>query len=411
MKYGFYLLVGALCFLARPTVAQWQPLGLDSLRIFSLAVTPSALFAGSDNNGVYRSTNGGIAWVQSNSGLHDTFVKTLVSVGTQLYSGSNRGGASRSTNDGLSWQNASTGLPPAGTGVHVIVSSGNAVFAGTNGRGVFRTTNNGASWDSVNIGLGNRFAHAMTLNSGNLYAGTGSSAAEGGIYRSSDNGGSWSLASGSTVSAVRSLATTGNMFIAGSNGPGVFISFGGLSWNQRNNGLTNTNVRVVALYTTIAFTSILAGTNGGGVFLSEDGGNSWRTINDGLGNLSILSLLVAPPFVYAGTFAGVWRRPVSQLVSVPETMAELPTAITLAQNYPNPFNPSTRIPFELPTAQRVTLTVFNALGQEVATLVHGLRGAGRYEVPFDAHGLPSGVYVYRLQAGSEFQSRKLILAR
>ncbi len=411
MHYRIYLVVVAAFLISFSASAQWQSLGLDTVRIFSLAETSSGLFAGSDNNGVYRSTNGGVTWVQSNAGLHDTFVKTLVPVGTRLYSGSNRGGVSVSMNGGLNWQNISAGLPPAGTGVHVIVSSGNAVFAGTNGRGVFRTTNDGATWDSVNTGLGNRFVHAMTVNSGNLFAGTGNSISEGGIDISTNNGASWSLTSGATVSAVRSLATTGNMFIAGCNGTGIFISFGGQTWDQRNNGLANTNVRVVALYGNIAFTSILAGTNGGGIFLSENSGVTWRPINDGLGSLSILSLLVAPPFVYAGTFAGVWRRPVSQLVSVSETNTNLPATVTLAQNYPNPFNPATTIRFELPASQHTSLKVFDLLGEEVATLVDGIRGAGYHEVSFDGTGLASGVYVYRLQAGSVSQSRKLILSR
>lgn len=411
MRYCIYLVALSSFFPLTSAHSQWQPLGLDSLRVFSLAASSSAMFAGTDQHGVYRSTNGGISWSQSNSGLHDSFAKTLEMGGSRIYSGSNRGGASVSTNDGVSWQNISAGLPPPGTGVHVISVSGGVAFAGTNGRGVFRSTNNGATWDSVNTGLGNRFVHAMTVNSGNLYAGTGNSVSEGGIYLSSNNGASWTLTSGAIVSAVRSLATTGNMFIAGCNGTGVFVSFGGQTWDQRNNGLANTNVRAVALYGNMAFTSILAGTNGGGIFLSENSGSTWRSINDGLGNLSILSLLVAPPYVYAGTFAGVWRRPVSQLVSVDETSPELPSAITLLQNYPNPFNPATTIRFELPATQHITIKVFDMLGTEVATLVDGIRNAGSHNVLFDASGLASGVYLCRLQAGSASQSRKLILSR
>lgn len=90
---------------------------------------------------------------------------------------------------------------------------------------------------------------------------------------------------------------------------------------------------------------------------------------------------------------------------------EVPATFSLAQNYPNPFNPSTTIRFGLPYRSHVTLTVFSALGQEVSTLVEGEQEAGSYEVKFDAIGLSSGVYFYRLTADNFVQSRKLLLVR
>jgi len=88
-----------------------------------------------------------------------------------------------------------------------------------------------------------------------------------------------------------------------------------------------------------------------------------------------------------------------------------PATPFLDQNYPNPFNPSTTIHYGLPQRSRVTLTVFNTLGQQVATLVEGDQEAGYHEVKFDACGLSSGVYFYRLSAGSYVQTRKLLLLR
>ena len=89
----------------------------------------------------------------------------------------------------------------------------------------------------------------------------------------------------------------------------------------------------------------------------------------------------------------------------------VPVSFTLGQNYPNPFNPSTTIRYSLPSRSLVTLTVFNTLGQQVATLVQGEQEAGYHEVQFDGSGLASGVYVYRLQAGDFVQSLKLTLLR
>ena len=88
-----------------------------------------------------------------------------------------------------------------------------------------------------------------------------------------------------------------------------------------------------------------------------------------------------------------------------------PRSFGLAQNYPNPFNPSTTITFELPEATFVTLTIYNLLGQEVARPVSVPLEAGKHAVRFDATGLPSGVYVYRIMAGKFTQMRKMLLLR
>jgi hypothetical protein len=89
----------------------------------------------------------------------------------------------------------------------------------------------------------------------------------------------------------------------------------------------------------------------------------------------------------------------------------VPDAFALNQNYPNPFNPSTKIQFEIPEARFVTLKVYNLLGQEVASLINDRLEAGRYRAEFDARNLPSGTYIYRLQAGTFTETKKMLLLR
>ena len=83
----------------------------------------------------------------------------------------------------------------------------------------------------------------------------------------------------------------------------------------------------------------------------------------------------------------------------------------LGQNYPNPFNPATTISFSVPTQSFVSLKVFDALGREVSILLSEQLSAGTYSRQWDAAGLASGVYFYRLQAGSFSETKKLILLR
>jgi hypothetical protein len=83
----------------------------------------------------------------------------------------------------------------------------------------------------------------------------------------------------------------------------------------------------------------------------------------------------------------------------------------LSQNYPNPFNPSTNIEFDLPKTSKVTLKVFNILGEEVATLLSASLLSGSHSVEWDASNLASGVYLYRLQAGDYVETRKMVLMR
>ncbi len=98
-------------------------------------------------------------------------------------------------------------------------------------------------------------------------------------------------------------------------------------------------------------------------------------------------------------------------VSVDEKGNVIPDVYELHQNYPNPFNPRTMIQYAIPKASRVSLIVYNMLGEEAATLVNGLQDAGVYRAEFDGTNLPSGTYFYRLQAGEFSEVKKLTLLK
>lgn len=132
-----------------------------------------------------------------------------------------------------------------------------------------------------------------------------------------------------------------------------------------------------------------------------------------------LSIFLRLNWVYEGSFgylqtgiassSNIIAFKADQTTSIPP--ADSPLSWNLHQNYPNPFNPTTVISYELPVSCWVTLKIFNMLGQVVATLVDNKAEAGMHQAQWNAAGLPSGIYFYRLEAGAFRQTKKLVLPR
>jgi hypothetical protein len=89
----------------------------------------------------------------------------------------------------------------------------------------------------------------------------------------------------------------------------------------------------------------------------------------------------------------------------------IPEKYSLAQNYPNPFNPATTISYQVPSVSNVRLIVYDVLGKEIATLVNEQKSPGKYSVAFNASRFSSGMYFYKLSAGSFTETRKMILTK
>lgn len=122
------------------------------------------------------------------------------------------------------------------------------------------------------------------------------------------------------------------------------------------------------------------------------------------------TLAVKPEFVL---LAGGKMQVISGgvLVGLDNEENNSPDDYDLSQNFPNPFNPTTMINYQLPVNNDVNLSIFNMLGQRVATLVKEYQQAGMYNITFDGAGLSSGVYFYRISAGSYSKIRKMTLIK
>jgi mannan endo-1,4-beta-mannosidase len=123
---------------------------------------------------------------------------------------------------------------------------------------------------------------------------------------------------------------------------------------------------------------------------------------------AIVSLYNAPNVITLDQMPG-WTNGVNVISQNRDS--KLPAASALLQNYPNPFNPKTGIRFQVPGVSDVKLAVYDVLGREVTVLVNERKAPGNYEVEFDGRRLASGVYIYRLTAGTFTQVRKMVLLR
>lgn len=378
----------------KPLLAQWVQTNWPGGVALCFAVSDTNLFAGTWGGGVFLSTNNGTSWTMVNNGLTNTNVRTLTVSGTNLFAGTD-GGVFLSTNNGTNWNATNNGL--TNTVVHTLTDSGTNLFAGTDG-GVFLSINNGSNWTQVNNGLTDTVVHALAGYDTNLFAGT-----SGGVYRSTNNGTNWiAVNNGLTYSVVYSLTVSGTNLFAGTSGSVARSTNNGTSW-----------VNTLVTYSDFpALTNNSANLFAGGyygIFLSTNNGTNWVNV----GSMEyVQTLAVYNQYLFAGATGGVWKRPLSEMITSVELLpGDSPTQFSLSQNYPNPFNPATTISFSIPSKSFVLLKVFDVLGKEISTLVSEELSAGTYSQQWNAGGLPTGVYLYSLQAGSFTETKKLMLLR
>jgi hypothetical protein len=157
-----------------------------------------------------------------------------------------------------------------------------------------------------------------------------------------------------------------------------------------------------------SFEADLSGLGGGAAFVFASGFLDPAANQNGAG-FGLFAALPDGQVIALPAASGVMASEDSDMMLA--KAASLPESFSLSQNYPNPFNPSTTISFSLPAASDVSLKIFNVLGQEVTTLIDGPMDAGEHSVQFDAANLASGIYFYRINAGSFMDTRKMVLTK
>lgn len=245
------------------------------------------------------------------------------------------------------------------------------------------------------------------------------------ISKSTDLGNSWitsfpDLSGDNACNSIEFDPNDTGIVYAGMEGLVIKTTDGGATWNPT--GLTNTPYYFYGLaydsFNNILYAGGSTNTNEFGLYWSHDKGDSWDSlpIIDSLPYKGISSIVIAATVIpedyilFIGTYGdGVLRFRIP--VTDTDEDGEIINEFNLKQNYPNPFNSQTMIEFSIPMTEYVTLKVYNMLGREVATLVSDNFSAGNHQVKWNAGNLASGVYLYRIEAGTYTATKRLVLLK
>lgn len=293
----------------------------------------------------------------------------------------------KTTDGGATWLPISQPVPAA-SGEFGLVNSfqfvGNAGWFGTNQGRVFRSTNRGDTWSAVSAAGSSDWLVSVAFASANS-----------GVV------GGYTLQNRQIANSVLRRTTDGGQTWLPVSLPGILAYFGGGAAPE-----------VGQLWLSVF------GAQGAGIFTSRDGGATWVPHNSPplTENVAAFSFVVTADSVFGLAISGDgvvlrYAQPARAASVVRELASPRPETFALEQNYPNPFNPTTVITYQLPVASTVSLKVYDMLGREVATLFSGRQAPGRYQATFNASGLASGMYFYRLQAGDFVQTRKMLLIK
>ncbi len=370
----------------------WHPLiGGDGFYVIVDFTNPNIIYAESQNGYLQKSTNGGNDFSYARNGINPdepTNWSTPVVMDPNdhnvLYYGTDR--VYRTTNGAGNWTvispDLSDGIPGTRLGtvttIDVAPTNSNVIYAGTDDSHVWVTTDYGSNWTDISTALPYRWVTRVKVdpnNENNVYvtfSGLRWRDPQSHVFKSTNMGADWSDISSNLPDAPA------NAFAVDNNDP--------------NRLYLGSDV---------------------GAFMSFNGGTSWQPIADGLPVVSVYDMKIHPVenYLAIGTHGrSMYKIDLGQLVDVKQPVNKLKD-FSLSQNYPNPFNPSTNISFSLAHPSFITLKVYDVLGKEVASLIDEEKSPGTYDINFNAQNLSSGVYYYRIKAGSFSETRKMILMK
>jgi hypothetical protein len=418
VSFRYIVLLCSIFIYINPLLAQWSQVntGLGSLKITAIARVGTTIYAGTADKGLFSSADNGNSW-NTYSG-NDTLPSLVINGiegdvnGQAMFIYTQKGMAlfqpplklyvppfnATLSNKDITLYRQYSGTPSrriVGTkNAGIFFTEDNTTFAWTEGTGIpAGTTKNISGFICQDITV---LAIAGTEN---------------GAFKSTDRGNTWTDASTGLSGNALKINNMYAIFALTSNG--LYANPNQLSFTGWLPAVATGDYRTCT-------TDLTGMVSGKYYFFGNNVGtsfnvNTFQSANIPLGGISggiISSALLYGTNIFVGTeTGGVFRAALSNLATGVNEKNELPNDFNLSQNYPNPFNPTTTISFSLPSKSHVSLKIFDALGREVSVLVSAELTAGTYSMHWNANSVPSGVYFYRLQAGSSTATKKLVLLR
>lgn len=380
--------------------------GLPGIVVNSFCETPSGkVFAALGKYGLFMSSDRGITWSHADNGVGYPANRKISAVSTTtqgtLFVADANSGVYRSTNEGVDWTEVGdTVLPPGFIGI--LQFDQNELLGFFSGKGVYKSFDDGITWAPIYLfPLNMMYGFAKTREGAVLLS------ASLRIHRSTDRGVTWTLVN-SSIETRGFVSFPNEVVVAGGTKFPFLVrsTNGGLEWQaltymemEACNALTGNNDGV-----------LFAGTVKG-IFSSNDTMSTWANITVNIPDSNIAKVFVSSSgHVFLSTERGHVYRSIGT-TSIEQEEFITPDKFTLSQNYPNPFNPETVIRFALPSSGYTKGVVYDILGREVATLLNGEMPAGEHQLKFDASGLSSGVYIFRLEAGGYSSAIKMVVEK
>ena len=408
MRCKLLIICASILFVTQSIKSQWYQVSSPSKLINKLSSYSNKVLAGTYEE-LYFSSDNGNSW---ESGFYKTGTNIIpLAINDSTFLVGTKTGIYKTANNCLTWDTINIGLTEPE--IIALTQNNSYIFASSSGENVFRLSNLGGSWEQVYAGTGYFSIFELVSNGSYIYAIFYSSGNAGDIVKkSTDNGLSWediynSPISGSNVPTA--IAVSGSyVFLGLANqdvyGNCIFISSDyGTNWHHSGDGLLINNIIMVD-------SNVVASTDSG-IYLSTNRGQTWEDFNEGLTDYSFYTLNADEEYIIAGmNDKKVWRRSISDITGTNKTTNNSIKDFSLEQNYPNPFNSETNIDFHINKLTKVTLTVFDILGNAITELIDKKMFSGEHLILFNANNykLSSGIYFYKLKTPDGVFVKKMI---
>ncbi len=387
------------------------------------AVSQTVAWAAGAAGTVLRTVNGGTTWVNVGGGAlgtDDIYNITALDENTAFVTNTpSSSKIFRTTDGGANWTEVYDQVGGFIDAIHMFDATNGIAYGDPVGGKwtILNTTDGGATWyriatEPVQVGTEAGWNNAMVVvGTTHIWFGTNNNR----VYYTTDGGLTWGFGSMTFANSSDLHFLNETIGVVGGGTSAARSVNGGLNW---------TNV------TPIPGSGNIYGVDGAGMYdfwlsrgstinRSTDQGATWANEFTVTGTVYGMSFVDYTPYTSGwvvtsgGNIAAFYDS--TTVVGIKD-VTEIPKSFSLYQNYPNPFNPTTTIKYDLKENAKVTLKIYNSLGQEVRTLVNATQNAGTYSLNWDGKNnagvqVSSGVYIYRIQAGNFVKSHKMMLLK